>query len=198
MIIKFQDKDINVKESLTLVESIAFVQSVVDDTVSLEDKSYTPLLYDLGLVKYFITYYTDLESPDLETLYSNYKDYKDFVDIIIVSDGFNEDQYYKLVNAIDDEIYLKKEQLIHSSAMDDMFASLNTLLTTLNSKAQELDVKKLEKILKKLNPQEIFKAYQKFGIGNDVRDNAIQELGKKLRQYENNEKAKNVLADKKA
>jgi hypothetical protein len=75
-----------------------------------------------------------------------------------------------------------------------MFVAVNTLLSTLNDKAKDLDTKKLEKIFKKLNPEAILKAYQKSGIGEDIRDKAIQEQVQEIKDLKNQISARNVIA----
>jgi hypothetical protein len=63
-------------------------------------------------------------------------------------------------------------------------------------------MKKIDKIIKKLNVNEVVKAYQKSGIGNDVRDKAIQDQSQTLKEKDkiitdlkNQISARNVLAD---
>lgn len=196
MIINFKGNDIEVKERLSLAESLTFVDSVVSNVVSVEEKTYTPLFLELSIHSNFITYFTNLEVPHLEELHADSKDYIDLIERVRDSQLFDGTAYDKLITAIDDEIYTKRQMLIHKNSFDDVAESLNTLLSTLNEKAKELDMKKLEKLFKKLNPQEILKAYQKSGIGEGERDKAIQELAKENIALKNEISARNVKVDK--
>jgi NADH:ubiquinone oxidoreductase subunit F (NADH-binding) len=192
----FRNKEVNVKEQLTLTESISFVKSVVNSVVDLEDGTYDPLFYDISLVGNFITTYTDILDIGIDDIYNNFEEFKMLKVAIFNKTVFNIDQYDKLVENIDKEIEFNKKQIIHkqNSAMDDMFVAVNTLLSTLNDKAKDLDTKKLEKIFKKLNPEAILKAYQKSGIGEDIRDKAIQEQVQEIKDLKNQISARNVIA----
>jgi hypothetical protein len=131
----------------------------------------------------------------------------DMSDRTLVFDTFMEyDLYEKLIELIDDaynfndllhsQIKAKREFIRDSrkTSMDEVLESLTGLVNTLNSKAQELDVKKLEKVIKKLNPEAILKAYQKSGIGEDLRDKAIQKQAQEIIDLKNQISARNVMA----
>lgn len=106
---------------------------------------------------------------------------------------------WELDYLIDDKIEFKKQEMLHNkkSSMDEAFESLNTLLLSLNEKAKELDVKKLEKIIKKLNPKELVKAYEESNIGNNMRDKTIQEQAKEIKELKKQNGARNVVSDMK-
>lgn len=193
----FRDKEVNVKEQLTLTESLSFVKSVVNNVVDTEDGTFEPLFFDVSLMSNIITMYTDVKDTNIDEVYTNYLEYETFFNgILKYKDAFNSDQYQKLLVNIMDVIEFNKEQIIHNkkSAMDEAFTQLSTLLSTLNDKAKELDVKKLEKVFNKLNPNEILKAYQKSGIGDGVRDKAIQEQAQTIVDLKNQISARNVMA----
>lgn len=195
----FRDKEIKVKEKLTLTESISFIKSVVDNVVDTNEGTFEPLFFNVSLMSNILTMYTDTQDIDIDEVYDNYDEYETFfADILKYQSDFNSDQYQHLFACIHDEIEFKKQQIIHNqnSAMDEMFVAVNTFLTTLNEKAKEFDVKKLDKVIKKLNPQEILKAYQRSGIGDSARDKAIQDLAKENKELKNQIGARNVLADK--
>ena len=194
MMIQFRDKEVNVKENLTLTDAMVFTKLVVDNV--FDETEYVPIYRDLAITKSFLTMYTDITISDLDEIYNNMTEYKTFIDNIVTVDNFDYLQYDDIINNINELIEFKKEQIIHKSAMDEAFGSLATLLSTLNEKAKELDTKKLDKLLKKLNPQELIKAYQKSGIGENFRDKAIQDLAKENKELRNKENARNVLSDK--
>ncbi|MDF2588231.1 MAG: hypothetical protein K0S41_2072 [Anaerocolumna sp.] len=192
----FRDKEVNVKEQLTIVESLSFINSVADTVVDLEDNTFSPLFFDIALISNFIISYTDIEQPDLEDVYANLNEYQTFVENTCYADNFNRSQYNYVMDSINSTIEFNKQQIIHkqTSALDEIAVQLSNLLSTLNSKAQELDVKKLDKVIKKLNPEAILKAYQKSGIGDDVRDKAIEELRNENIKLKNDISARNVKA----
>jgi hypothetical protein len=112
---------------------------------------------------------------------------------------FNTRQWISILQSANELIDYRKQKLIHNkkSSMDEAFESLNTLLSTLNEKAKELDTKKLEKIIKKLNPKELVKAYEESNIGDTLRDKAINELNKENIELKKQNGARNVMADMK-
>lgn len=117
--------------------------------------------------------YTNIDTTDRKLVYDTFMEnnlFDTLLENIADAHNFN----YMLRRQINAKReYIKNNQ---KSSADEVLESLNILLSTLNDKAKELDVKKLDKMLKKLTPQEVVKAYQKSGIGNDVRDKTIQEL----------------------
>jgi len=128
---------------------------------------------------------------------------------VLIYDAFMQDGIYEKLlellpdaydfdNMIDRRISEKREYIKENrkNSMDEVLDGVSTLLSTLNSKASELDVKKLDKVIKKLNPQEIMKVYKNSGIGNDIRDKAIQDQAKEIKELKNQISARNVMADK--
>lgn len=162
----FRNKEINVKKQLTLTESLSFINGVVGGVVDLEDGLYSVLLYEPALVFSFFSAYTDIEISDISEIevYDNLKEYEDFIASVISMDGFNREQYELLLLKINKQIEFERQRIIHkqNSAMDDMFESLNELLNTLNDKAKDIDVGKMNEVVKGLNTKDIIKAMQEF------------------------------------
>lgn len=160
----FRNKEINVKKQLTLTESLSFINGVVGGVVDLEDGLYSVLLYEPALVFSFFSAYTDIEISDIIEVYDNLKEYEDFIASVISMDGFNREQYELLLLKINKQIEFERQRIIHkqNSAMDDMFESLNELLNTLNDKAKDIDVGKMNEVVKGLNTKDIIKAMQEF------------------------------------
>jgi DNA-binding transcriptional MerR regulator len=192
--VTFKDKEVEVKERLSLANKLEFSSYVVAMVTDTDSLSYSPLYYDVALIQAFFTYYVeDMETPSIQEVDENYDEYKGFIKKI-TNLGFNIGEYQDLIDNIDYMIKFNKEIMIHNqkSAMDEMFDEASKLLQTLNSKAEQLDPKKLERMLKKLNPKELIKEYQNSGIGDSVRDKAIQELSAENKQLRNKETARNV------
>lgn len=160
----FRNKEINVKKQLTLTESLSFINGVVGGVVDLEDGLYSVLLYEPALVFSFFSAYTDIEISDIIEVYDNLKEYEDFIASVTSMDGFNREQYELLLLKINKQIEFERQRIIHkqNSAMDDMFESLNELLNTLNDKAKDIDVGKMNEVVKGLNTKDIIKAMQEF------------------------------------
>ena len=162
----FHNKEINVKKQLTLTESLSFINGVVGGVVDLEDGLYSVLLYEPALVFSFFSAYTDIEISDISEIevYDNLKEYEDFIASVTSMDGFNREQYELLLLKINKQIEFERQRIIHkqNSAMDDMFESLKELLNTLNDKAKDIDVGKMNEVVKGLNTKDIIKAMQEF------------------------------------
>jgi hypothetical protein len=183
MIVNFRNKDISVKERLEFHEAGGFVRSVSSAVVSVEEGTYSPLLYNIGLISSFIAFYTDMEVPSYNEIYIYLTDYQEFISNIVNHQGksdFDKLNYDKLCKYIDMEIDFYKQMAINNqkSSMDDAFDKLSTLLSTLNTKAEKLDTKKIYHFFKELNPNEIINTYQKSNFSN-IRDKANQNLNKK-------------------
>lgn len=188
-----------IKKTLTFKESIQFIDGVIDSVFTQDEEGndidYSPSALLPLLQSTFLEMYTDFEfSEDFDKNFEFYSEID--VDYYTNTQSVNGIQLKGILKAIDEGIDFRKQKLINSQSkpVDEAFDMLATLLSTLNSKAQELDVKKLDKILKKLNPSEVMKAYQKSGIGEGVRDKAIQELSKENKDLKNDISARNVKA----
>lgn len=189
-----------IKTQLTFDETLRFVDRVVDN-VFIQDETgkdvdYSPAsLYPL-IQATFATYYTDMEFT--EDFNKNYEEYM-AIDINSTwSRGgtTGEQQFRSILDAINQSIDFRKQKLLDAqSKQGEMYTALTTLLSTLNTKASEIDVKNIDKYLKKLNVKEIIKEYQKSNIGNNTRDKAIQDLVKENKQLKNKESARNVVSD---
>jgi len=159
---------------------------------------FTPYYREIAQVHAFAEFFLDgVEFEENDDIYES-----------VISDDELKEKYQEcsslnncflnILSDVYEMVNFKKEQIIHSkkSSMDEIFDMVSNLLSTLNDKAKEIDTKKLEKILKKLNAQEILKKYQESGIGNDLRDKTIHEQSKEIKELKNKLGAVNVLADK--
>ena len=201
------------KSELTFKEAYEFVNNVVDACFITKDGidvDYTPLNKIPSIQANFCELYTDIEflqtedeegkeiEGSFEKNFSTYMNVEINANGLVTSDGslLNYFQFKGLLEAIDEQIEFRKQKLIHNqkSSMDEMFEKATELLEVLNVKAQELDTKKLEKIFKKLNPNEVVKAYQKSNIGDGIRDKAIEDLKKENIELKNQISARNVKA----
>lgn len=191
-----------IKTQLTFAESMKFVNGIIDGVFIQDEEGkdidYSPATLLPLIQSTFVEMYTDYVFE--EDFNANFAVYMAVdIDNLIVMNAVNKTQYSAMLEAINEGVQFRKQKLIHNqkSSIDEMFDSLTTLLSTLNTKASELDTKKLEKIIKKLNPQELVKAYEKSNIGNSLRDKTIQDLAKKNKELKNKESARNVVVDKK-
>jgi len=191
-----------IKDQLTFAESINFVDSIVDSCFEKDelgnDVGYSPSSLQPLIQSTFVEYYTDYEFvEDFDTNFAVYMSVKINESLSATNGKFiNMTQLNGMFKAINDGIEFRKQQMLNNkkSAMDEAFESLSTLLSTLNTKAEKLDPKKLNKIINNLTPESILKAYQKSNIGDDVRNNAIETLVKENKELKNQISARNVLA----
>lgn len=186
-----------IKTQLTFAESMQFVNGVIDSVFVKDsdgnDIDYSPASLQPLIQSTFAELYTNMEFvEDFETNFAEYMTID--IEKYVEEGKVNADQYIGMIKAIEDGISFRKQQMLNNkkSASDEMFNEITTLLSTLNDKASQLDPKKLNKYLKKLNPNEIVKAYQKSNIPDGVRDKAIQELAKENKVLRNKDTARNV------
>jgi hypothetical protein len=191
------------KTQLTFAETLRIVEDAVSACFEMDDEGndigFRPEIKDVSLQCAFYENYVDGKlSEDFDEAFATYMAI-DIDGIYPNNKDFNYSQWIQICHAVSDGIEFRKQKMLNDkkSSMDEAFDSLNTLLTTLNEKAKELDTKKLEKIIKKLNPQELVKAYQKSELAEGVRDKAIQDLAKENKELRNQISARNVMADKK-
>jgi hypothetical protein len=55
----FRDKEIQVKERLSLGEASGFADYVVMNVTDIEDATYSPLFYNIATIQAFFLYYID-------------------------------------------------------------------------------------------------------------------------------------------
>lgn len=181
------------KTQLTFDEMACVVRDAVDACFKVDDDGndieFRPELKDVSLQCSFYENYIGLPlRGDFDEAFATYMAV-DIDDCI-----FNKSQWYAIRNSINEKIEFRKQQMLNNkkSASDEMYSMITTLLATLNEKAEKLDPKKFEKVLNKLNPNEIVKAYQKSNIGDGVRDKTIQEQAKEIQNLKNEISARNV------
>lgn len=164
-----------IKGQLSFNEVINIVNDAVDACFKVDengnDVDFRPECKKPCLQCSFFQTYTDMEF--VEDFAENFDKYMalDINDLLTSTNiYFNKKQWDDLVQAVDEKVEFRKQKLINSQPkpVDEAFDMLTTLLTTLNNKAQEIDVKKIEKQLKKFNVNEVVKAYQKNNIFNGV------------------------------
>lgn len=192
--------DVRIKKEFTLSEKIGIINIVVDSYFTEDDDTgevlYTPYYKEIGLVTAFGIYALEgVTFDEDESIYDS---------IIKDSEDDFGDSLYKRyllwledVNVILDDIkdmvdFRKAKLLQPKSELDDMFKAINQVLETANSKLAELDIKGIEKIVKKLNVKELMKAYQSSGIGDGIRDAEIAKLAKENKELKNQITARNI------
>lgn len=186
-----------IKTKLTFAESMSFVNGCVDTCFTQDEEGndidYSAICKIPAIKSAFVEYFTDHEfGEDFDDNYEFYMEVKPSA--YLSNDSLT--VYEQLLTVIDEQIEFRKQKMIYSqrSAMDEMLNQVSTLLSTLNSKAEQLDIKKLDKMISKLTPNAVVKAYQKSNIGDVVRDKAIQDLSKENKELKNKVTARNVLA----
>lgn len=185
------------KTQVTFAKMLEIVNDAVDACFDTDengiDTDFRPECKKVSLQCAFCENYLQLElSEDFDEAFATY------MAVGIDDYNINKDQWYSIIHAVNDKIEFRKQKLLNSQPkpVDEMYLAITTLLSTLNSKASELDVKKLDKVIKKLNPQEVMKAYKNSGIGNDIRDKAIHEQAQEIIDLKNQISARNVMTDK--
>jgi hypothetical protein len=145
MIVNFKDKEVNVKEKLTLAEAGAFVKSVADNVASIEDGAYSPIFYDVALISSFLTFYTDMESPLLEDIFADLNTYQTFIDDVRYKDGFDCNQYQNLLCCIDKQIEFNKQQTLNP--LGQLLSEINNIVKKMDG---SIDMKQVATLLPKL------------------------------------------------
>lgn len=188
-----------IKNQLTFAESMQFVDGIIDSCFvkseeTGEDIDYSPASLQPLIQSSFVEFYTDYEFVD--DFDKNFAEYMQVdIDNVVKNKGINKTQLDGMLKAIIDGIEFRKQKLLDSqSKQSEMYSAITNLISTLNSKAEQIDVKKLDKYFKKLNPNELLRAYQKSGIGNDLRDKTIQDLANENKELRNEVSARNVKA----
>lgn len=187
------------KTQLTFAETLRIVTDAVDACFVTDengkDVDYMPECKDVSLQCAFYENYADgTLSDNFEEAFNTYMSV-DIDELHINGHSFNYGQWVSICKSVNEKIEYRKQRLLDSkSAQSEMYTALNTLLSTLNSKAKELDVKKLEKVINKLNPKAVMKAYQDSNIGDGLRDKTIQEQSKIINDLKNQISSRNVKA----
>lgn len=134
--IKFREKEVNVKDKLTMSESISYVDSVVNRIVNIE-YGYEPCFEGLSNLISVILYYTDVEILQFEEVYENIKEYESLVSSILNSGSIDSNQYFYLQDIIAKKIEFKKQQILHQNN------SVNKLIEDLLT--SQIELVKLQK-----------------------------------------------------
>lgn len=188
-----EKNDVRIKKEFTLSEKIGIIDIVADSYFTEDDDTgevlYTPYYKEIGLVTAFGIYALEgVTFDEDESIYDS---------IIKDSEDVFGDSLYKryllwledikdILDDIKDMVDFRKAKLLQpKSELDDMFKAINQVLETANSKLAELDIKGIEKIVKKLNVKELVKVYQSSGIGEGLRDETIKQLSKELKETKN-------------
>jgi len=145
MKIEFQNKEVNVKENISIVDALTLVKNVAGTVVDLDKGTYTPLFYDVSLIGFFIETYTDLEKPNINDIFDNLDEYTIFIKNITNDLSFNTSQYFGIKNCIDKEIEFKKQQLLNP--LGQLIGNINTIVKNMD---ESLDFNMVTTLLPKL------------------------------------------------
>lgn len=162
MKIEFQNKEVNVKENISIVDALTLVKNVASTVVDLDKGTYTPLFYDVSLIGFFIETYTDLEKPNINDIFDNLDEYTIFIKNITNDLSFNTSQYFSIRDCIDKEIEFKKQQLLNP--LGQLIGNINTIVKNMD---ESLDFNMVTTLLPKLaelgklNEKEIVDALDK-------------------------------------
>jgi len=137
-----------------------YIFSKIEDGLIVEYDTYkTPNLFmeEFFVSVYIIGAYTNIDTSDRTLVYDTFMEnnlYEKLLELVPDANKFD--------IMLTRQISAKREFIKDSqkSSMDEVLESLNGLVLTLSDKASQLDVKKLDKLFKNINPQEIMKAYQ--------------------------------------
>lgn len=137
-------KEIEVKERLTLEESMRFVNYVKEEVVV---DGYTPLLHSLSIATNFMRLYTNIDEVSVDEFYRDLAKYKEFISSITNNVQFDKMQYEEILNSIYQEIEFEKEKLSNISKLDELLETVNGILKDFSA---SFDLGDMEKILPKL------------------------------------------------
>lgn len=190
-------------KKLTFKQFNEFVGYVVNECFAQDedgnDIGYYPEFKELSISEMVAKFYFDFTpTEDLEKDYEYYLDMMEkFTNEDLSKEGFEIIQYYNIIDAIEEKIEFRKAKIISNSKSEfsEIASRFNIILDTINSKLKDIDPKKLEKFIGKLNPDELVKAYNRSGTGNKVRDDAISQLVSENKELKNQINAKNVVSD---
>jgi hypothetical protein len=177
MVKTFRNKEVNIKERLSMVEANGFVSMVSNNVADVEENIYSPIFYDTALAMACITYYTDLKLPDIDEIYNNLEEYQELI-LPTASMKFDNIQYFKLIDLIDKKIEFNKQIIIQNNSNNEVTKLVTDLLkeqleTTklqkkainetmeMNKKFPKKDIDKIVKVIDHLNKNMKNPAYQK-------------------------------------
>ena len=142
--LKLNGKEIEIKERLTLEESMRFVNCVKEEVVG---DGYTPLICELSIATNFMRLYTDMDEVSVDEFYRDLAKHKEFISSITNNVQFDKMQYEEILNSIYQEIEFEKEKLSHVSKLDELLETVNGILKDFSD---SFDISDMEKILPKL------------------------------------------------
>jgi hypothetical protein len=174
----FRDKEVQVKERLSLGESVAFADYVVNFVTDIEELTYSPIYYDIALIRAFLAYYVeDFEMPSIQEVDEHIGEYQKLIEDVINTEKFNATSYTDLIDNIGLMIRFNKDVIVQKQSNDvaklvkDL---LNEQLETtklqkkaindtleMNKKFQKKDIDKIVRVIDHLNKNMKNPAYQK-------------------------------------
>jgi hypothetical protein len=143
-----------IKQSLTLLETLRFIDMVVDNCFTQDEKGndieYTPQYKYPALKEAIAIFYTDYEKTD--DIVANYETYKS---LNINTDFEGYEQFYEMTRAIDERIEFRKQKMLNSDNVVSKFVTdlLKEQIETV--KLQKKVIQQAEKLNKQFTPEEI-------------------------------------------
>jgi hypothetical protein len=155
----FRDKEVQVKERLSLGEASGFADYVVMNVTDIEDATYSPLFYNIATIQAFFLYYIeDIEKPSIQEVDDNFDEYQNFINDIFKDAKFKTDRYNNMIDDVDRMIRLNKDIIVQRQSND--VSKLVTELLQLqieNQKAQKKMIRDVEEMNKQYSKKEIMK-----------------------------------------
>lgn len=146
-VIEWRELKIVVKRSLTLKDTLTFVDSVVKSCFSQEDGAYMPEIKDFAIRSCIVEHYTNITLPSnldkrYDLLYSS-----DLLDAIM--QNVDQLQFNAMMRAIESKTeYLAKSNIESSTrAINELYASLDSLREKFEATFANISGEELNKVI---------------------------------------------------
>jgi hypothetical protein len=174
----FRDKEVNVKERLSLGEATGFTDYVIRNVTDIDELTYSPLFYDVATIQAFFLYYIDgVERPSIQEVDEHFDEYEKFMDEIFANAWFKSDKYNNMIDDVDRMIRLNKDIIIQKQSND--VSKLVTELLQLqieNQKAQKKMLHDAEEMNKQYSKKEIMQITRAIsGLAKNINSPEVQK-----------------------